>query len=202
MHRQRSEQPPYLRRAEALRSFWKSDSARLGPGSQERDEQSSLLTGLRSQRCCSGSTASPTWWCWVGCTAPWGSPRGRTAGWEDARRDIRQARAWAKPSCSADISMGGAGVGGAPTRHQPGRKNQQLYLPLPCGNHQTHKHSFRVYRQTWKGEVWEELGKERGSQGCPRVCLPSGPVTAQCPPRKNWPGRCYSSGKEFTPVIS
>ena len=44
MHGQRSKQPPYLRRAEALRSFWKSDSARLSPGSQERGEQSSLLT--------------------------------------------------------------------------------------------------------------------------------------------------------------
>ena len=54
MHGERREQPPYLRRAEALRSCGQSDSARLSPGSHEWGEQSSLLTGLRSQRCCSG----------------------------------------------------------------------------------------------------------------------------------------------------
>lgn len=39
-----------------------------------------LLTGSRSRRCCSGSAASPAWWCWAECTTQWGSLPVHTEG--------------------------------------------------------------------------------------------------------------------------
>lgn len=61
------------------KSCWKTGPAELSPDGNQRDEKSSLHTGLRSQRCCSELTASPTWWCWAECRAPWGSLQEHTA---------------------------------------------------------------------------------------------------------------------------
>lgn len=137
---------------------WKWGPAGLGPGQQTEKEEEFITYGTPISKMLFWINCFPNImmlsWMQSSIRQPPGAHCPEEKITEDVVRPSRAQRGTGKKKGSGQGS--GWGWGQGYTYKPPaGRVTPRLYLPLPCGNHQTRKRSFQACPQTWNPEVWE-----------------------------------------------